>query len=261
MSDTPDPYARVHYRHLIAWPERIQREAPLLERVLGAGPSKRVLDLGSGPGDHARFLASRGFEVVGIDASESMLQMATEESLPPGVRFIQGDFRQLPSLVEGTFGGAICLGNVLPHLTEEADLRAIARGLGERLESGGRFLLQMLNYQRMVAQKERALPINFREDPDGGPGEIAFVRMMTLPDAEGRVGFFPTTLRLDPAADPPVSVVASKRVDLRAWSRADIVRVFREAGIEESEALGGFDGAPFDPDQSRDLIWIGKRAS
>lgn len=254
-----DQYARVHYRHLIAWPERIQREAPLLERVLGSGPKKRVLDLGSGPGDHARFLASVGFEVVGVDASESMLTMATEEAVPATVRFVQGDFRDLPALVDGSFGGAICLGNVLPHLTEEEDLRALARGLAATLEPRAKFLVQLLNYQRMVALKERALPVNFRSDPEGGPGEIAFVRMMTLPDAERRVRFFPTTLRVDPDADEPVTVVASKRVDLRAWSREDLARIFGDAGIEESEALGGFDGAIFDPERSRDLIWIGRK--
>ncbi|HEY0592886.1 MAG TPA: class I SAM-dependent methyltransferase [Thermoanaerobaculia bacterium] len=257
----PDQYARVHYRHLIAWPERIRREAPLLERVLGSGPTRRVLDLGSGPGDHARFLASVGFDVVGVDASESMLKMATEEAVPENVRFIQGDFRELPALVDGTFGGAICLGNVLPHLTEEEDVRAIARGLAAKLERGGRFLVQMLNYQRMVAQNERALPVNFRSDPEGGPGEIAFVRMMTLPDAERRVQFYPTTLRIDAGAEEPVTVLASKRVDLRAWSREDIVRIFGGAGIEESEALGGFDGTIFEPERSRDLIWIGRKAS
>jgi SAM-dependent methyltransferase len=254
----PDQYARVQYRHLIAWPDRIRREAPLLERVLGDGPSRRVLDLGSGPGDHARFLASRGFDVVGVDASESMLQMATEEAVSENVRFIQGDFRELEQLVEGTFGGAICLGNVLPHLTEEDDLRAIARGLGATLEKGAQILLQMLNYQRMVAQKERALPVNFRANPDGA-GEIVFLRVMTLPDAERHVRFFPTTLRLDPDAEEPVSVIATKKVELRAWDRGDIVRIFGESGIEESEALGAFDGVMFDPETSRDLIWIGRK--
>ncbi|HEU5163743.1 MAG TPA: hypothetical protein VFV54_11390, partial [Thermoanaerobaculia bacterium] len=97
-------------------------------------------------------------------------------------------------------------------------------------------------------------------DPDGGPGEIAFVRMMTLPDEERRVRFFPTTLRIDADADEPVSVIASKRVDLRAWSREDIVRIFGDAGIAESEALGAFDGTPFDADTSRDLIWVGTKA-
>ena len=60
MSDSRDSYSHTRYRHLIAWPARLQREGPLLERVLSAGPVRRVLDLGSGPGDHARFLARIG---------------------------------------------------------------------------------------------------------------------------------------------------------------------------------------------------------
>ena len=38
-----DPYSRVEYRRLIAWPKRIQREWSLLERVLSSGPSRRVV--------------------------------------------------------------------------------------------------------------------------------------------------------------------------------------------------------------------------
>ena len=35
-SDMRDPYSRVEYRRLIAWPARIEREAPLLRRIGGA---------------------------------------------------------------------------------------------------------------------------------------------------------------------------------------------------------------------------------
>lgn len=45
-----DPYSRVEYPKLIAWPERIRREWPLLEEVLSTGPSRRLLELGCGPG-------------------------------------------------------------------------------------------------------------------------------------------------------------------------------------------------------------------
>lgn len=257
MTEREDPYARVHYRHLIAWPQRIRREGPLLERVLAKGPSRRVLDLGSGPGDHARFLASREFDVVGVDASESMMEMAHEEPVPSNVQFVLGDFRELPAVVEGRFGGAICLGNALPHLTEESDVRAMARGLAEVLLPGARFLLQILNYERFAATGERALPVNVSPNPEGH-GELVFVRVMTVRE-DGSVLFFPTTLRLVPDADPPLEVVHSRRVELRAWRRSELRDIFSEAGIEEEEALGGFDGSPFDAAVSRDLIWIGRR--
>jgi SAM-dependent methyltransferase len=259
MSTKDDRYSRVHYRHMIAWPERMQREGPLLEETLGVGPSRRVLDLGSGPGDHARFLATRGFEVVGVDSSESMIEMATSEPVPESVHFVLGDFTALGSIVEGTFGGAICLGNVLPHLTEEETLRALASGLGEKLEPGGRVLFQLLNYRRITLRGERALPVNVRPDPEEESRELVHLRVMTIPDAEGRVQFYPTTLRLRPEAEEPMELLASKRVDLRAWTRDDMRRIFGEYGIAEDRALGGFDGSPFDEESSQDLVWVGVR--
>ncbi len=101
-----DPYSRVEYRRLIAWPRRIRREWPLLDRALSSGPSRRVLDLGCGTGEHARFLAAQEFEVVAVDASPSMLEKAREEALPSHLRFVEGDLSALGDLVEGTFGGS-----------------------------------------------------------------------------------------------------------------------------------------------------------
>lgn len=257
MTDQQDPYARVHYRHLIAWPERMRREGPLLERVLGEGPSRRVLDLGSGPGDHARFLATRGFDVTGIDSSQSMIDTSREQPVPDNVRFLLGDFLNLPSLVEGTFGGAICLGNVLPHLTERAQLSSLARGLGQVLAPGGRVLLQILNYERIAAAGERALPVNVQPDPEVPEAELVLVRLMRMND-DGSALFFPVTMRLRPDADPPIELLVSRRVELFGWRLEDIRSIFTAEGISEVEALGDFQGAPFAARTSRDLIWIGR---
>ena len=71
-----DRFAAIDYDALIDWQTRLTREAPFLERALAGIPSRRLLDLGCGPGHHARLLASRGFDVVGIDASPSMLQVS-----------------------------------------------------------------------------------------------------------------------------------------------------------------------------------------
>ncbi len=252
---TPDPYSRIEYRRLFAWPARIEREWPMLSRVLESGPSRRVLDLGCGPGEHARRMAAEGFKVVGVDASEAMLAQATAEPVPENLRFVQGDLREIAMVVEGLFGGAICLGNTLPHLLDRDDLLRMARGLRERLLPGAPFLLQILNYDRVFALGERSLPINFRPDPEG---ELVFVRLMT-PQADGStVLFHPMTLLLRAGGDPPVELKHVREVRLRGWKREEMESVLAEAGFDSLEACGGFDGSPWDARESRDLILVAR---
>lgn len=257
--DERDPYSRVEYRKLIAWPERIRRELPLLEEVLSSGPSRRVVELGCGPGQHARALAQAGFEVVGVDRSETMLADATEEPVPAGASFVLGDVTEVDRLVAGRFGAALCLGNTLPHLADEERLRAFAGALARVLEPGAPFLLQLLGYDRIHDRKVRSLPVSFRPgEDDGEASEVVFLRLMTpLPD--GRVRFYPSTLVLTPGEDPPLRLERSREVLLRGWRRGEVEAALRAAGIVPERALGGFDGSPFDPAASQDLILVARR--
>jgi demethylmenaquinone methyltransferase/2-methoxy-6-polyprenyl-1,4-benzoquinol methylase len=61
--------------------------------LAGAGPGKRVLDVATGTGDLAVEMAGRGAEVVGMDFSEKMLELARAKA--PGVRFDAGDAQAL----------------------------------------------------------------------------------------------------------------------------------------------------------------------
>ncbi|HKV06608.1 MAG TPA: class I SAM-dependent methyltransferase [Thermoanaerobaculia bacterium] len=251
---TSDPYSRFEYRRLIAWSQRIEREAPLLEKILSSGPSRRVLDLGCGSGEHSRWLAAHDFDVVGVDASESMLDAARDTPVPENLRFVLGDFRNLPETVDGAFGGAICLGNVLPHLRAEEDLVRLTAGLRSRLLPGAPFLLQILNYDRIFAKKERTLPVNFRPDPEG---EIVFLRLME-PREDGTVLFFPTTLLLRPGHQPPLEVKHAREVELRGWKRREVETILEREGFRDFTAWGGFDESPWEETESRDLILLAR---
>jgi len=228
--------------------------------VLGSGPSRRVLEVGCGPGQHARALVAAGFHVVAVDRSEAMLADATEEPVPEGLRFVLGDMTEVDRAVDGTFGAALCIGNVLPHLTDEEGLSAFAHGLARVLEPGAPFLLQVLGYDRIHDQRVRFLPVAFRPaEPGQREGELVFLRLMDpLPD--GRVRFYPTTLTLTAGADPPLSLERSREVLLRGWRRAEIEAALRDAGLVPERALGDFEGNPFDPRSSQDLVLIGRRA-
>jgi SAM-dependent methyltransferase len=251
-----DPWSRVDYRRLIAWPQRIEREWPFLERVLSSAPAKRVLDLGSGTGEHSRQLAANGFDVLGIEASGSMLEKAREAPLPPNLRFTQGDIADLASLAGGHAGGAICLGNTLPHLDEPA-MRRLTTGLADVLVPGGSFVFQILNYERILAKRVRHLPVNIRDDGDGG--EIVFLRLMDPRPEDGTVLFTPTTLSYRPEQDPPIAVTSARTVKLRAWTWPELRPILAQAGFSVVQAFGGFDSVPYDPGKSADLVVVARR--
>ena len=253
-----DRYAKFDYSRLINWSPRLEREWPLLSEVLGDAPSKDVLDLGSGTGEHARFLASKGFDVTGVDTSPAMLEKSRAAGPEEGnVRFIAGDMRYLPNVVEDRFGAAICVGNALPHLTGEDDLHNLATGLRRVLLGGAPFLVQIVNYDRIEAKKERALPLTFLADPDDAGATIVFLRTMELLPG-GRVIFMPTTLRQRTDREEPLELVATRRVEIRGWRAAEIERVFREAGFASVELYGSYAKEPFVPAESRDVIAVAR---
>lgn len=252
MNGKPDKYSRLEYRRLIAWPSRIQREADLLERVLSSGPTRRVLDLGCGTGEHSRFLGQQGYQVVGVDSSESQIGTALEAPELAGVQFMHGDLLELDTLLTDSFGGAICLGNTLPHILTPEGLGRFLCGLRNHLAEGAPLLLQLLNYERIFFRQERSLPVSLRPDESG---DIVFLRLMNLHE-DGTVTFFPSTLQLRPGQNPPLEVKASKEVRLRGWRLEELEEAFEAAGFWVSERLGSFDGRDYQPTESRDLIVV-----
>ncbi|MBD3335930.1 MAG: methyltransferase domain-containing protein [Candidatus Eisenbacteria bacterium] len=250
-----DPYSRVDYRRLIAWPKRLESEAPFLRRILERAPKRAVIDVGCGTGEHSRFLAGEGFEVVGLDLSESMLAKARETPLPPNLSFILGNVTRLGELIDGTFGAAISLGNTLVHLQSREEWRAALDGLHRRLEPGGLFAFQILNYERIFARGIRHLPLSFREN---GDEEIVFLRLLDLFD-DGRVRFCPTALRYKRGTDPPVELVRSQAVDIRGWKREELLPLLEEAGFRVMELHGDMKSGPYDPMESSDLVVVAER--
>ena len=256
METPDDPFARLGYRRLVAWPERIRREEPLLRAVLGSGPSRRVLDLGCGTGEHALFLASIGFEVTGVDVSRSQIETA-RGSAEGRATFVEGDLASVGTLVPAGFGGAICLGNTVPSLRDAGALRAFLRGLGGRLAPGAPLLVQILNYDRIFAQKIRALPVSVREDASG---MLVFLRLMDLRD-DGTVLFTPSTLRWRPGADPPVAVDVAQNVLLHGWRRSELETSLAECGFAVESVAGGMACEPWIADQSADTVLVARTAA
>src|SRR3954469_6433202 len=68
--------------------------------LAAVGPGKRALDVATGTGDLALELAGRGVDVVGMDFSERMLELARAKG--PKIRFEEGNALEL-SYADGEF--------------------------------------------------------------------------------------------------------------------------------------------------------------
>jgi len=254
VDSQPDPYGRIAYRGLIAWPERLQREAPMFERVLAAAPSRQVLDLGCGSGEHTRFLKSLGCDVTGVDASPSQLEAA--RTADPGGRYVQASLMELGSTIEAGQGGALCVGNTLPHLSEEAEVRSFFSGLAGILLPGAPFLLQLLNYDRILDRGERTFPLVLRSGETDGENTV-FLRLMTH-HGGGRLTFTPAHLRYRPGSGNPLEVIAAHDVPLRGWRRAEVEMLLGETGFDVDEVLGAMTGDAWSASSS-DLVIVARR--
>jgi len=252
-----DAYGQIQYRGLIAWTERLQREAPLLEQVLGTAPVGTVLDLGCGTGEHSRFLRSLGCKVTGVDASEAQIRAAREvdpgDGDPTPPRYVHGDLASIGALVPEGYGGAICLGNTLPHLSELEMLKQFFAGLASRLLPGAPFLLQLLNYDRILDRGDRTFPLTIRPGESAGE-ETIFLRLMT-PQPDGSLIFNPATLRYRPGMEPPLELVSAQNVHLQGWRRSELEGLSRATGFEVREVFGNMTGDPWQPGSSDLVLW------
>jgi len=96
-------------------------------------PGGRCLDVGCGSGRDAAWLASLGFEVLGLDPSENLLKEA--RVLHPGLELRCDQLPELETLRAESFDNILCSG-VLMHLPSEKIPSACARLLGALRDDG-----------------------------------------------------------------------------------------------------------------------------
>jgi SAM-dependent methyltransferase len=111
-----------------------------LFRKCGDGKISRLLDLGCGTGRHAIELATRGFDVTGVDFSEAMLARARERghSGRGTLDFVQGDARSYRSAKP--FDAVLMNFNVLGYMSSNRDFTAALATARANLRDGGVFV-------------------------------------------------------------------------------------------------------------------------
>lgn len=99
-----------------------------------------VLDLGCGTGTLTELLAAKGYDMIGIDNSQEMLQRAMEKKERSGldILYLQQDMRQFE--LYGTVGAVISVCDSLNYLLSEEELLTVFRLVENYLYPGGVFI-------------------------------------------------------------------------------------------------------------------------
>jgi glycine/sarcosine N-methyltransferase len=128
-------------------------------------PPAAILDCGCSTGSLALALGKKGYEVKGIDLDPEMIEAARKRSWGGGLlEFSILDMRRVSEYFPlSSFDLALCLGHTLVHLRDRESVEGFLRSVAAVLRDGGRFIVQILNYEMILKTRMRELPPIDRE--------------------------------------------------------------------------------------------------
>ncbi|TDR79659.1 class I SAM-dependent methyltransferase [Paludibacterium purpuratum] len=234
-----DPQLVEFYDHLNVG----EHDFRFYESLLGDAPLA-VLDLGCGTGSLALRLAARGHAVCAVDPAPAMVAVARAKDVDEQVQWHVGELTLLPP--EPAFDAITMTGHAFQCLLADSEVTRTLNDMRVRLRPGGRILFETRN--------PAGLPWR-HWTPQGS------MRRVTLPDGRqlaywhvlqahlGQLVYFESHYEVRPGNEHWVC-----ESQLRFMTRQRLAEHLHIAGFEQVDWYGDWDGAPFDPAQSREII-------
>ena len=241
----------VDYDRFVNWEGRLSHELPFFASLFERHGVRRVLDAACGTGLHAIALAQEGYQVVGADLSAPMIAQARANASAHGVEasFSVAGLGGYAALGQ-TYDAAICLGNSLPHLLSEAAVAEALADFAAVLQPGGLLVIQNRNFDHVWRERERFMPPQSYRDEDG---EWLFLRFYDFHDEA--LTFNMVRLRRTTEGWSQ----NAESTELRPIFARDLVSTLASTGFDPVTLYGSYDGSPFDPAASGDLIAVAVR--
>lgn len=203
-----------------------------------------VCELGCGTGQMTRRLAAAGYDMIGIDLSEEMLDVAREQeygayegdfeeeeveedAAEPSILYLQQDMREFE--LYGTVSAVVSICDSMNYMTSDEDLLSVFRLVNNYLDKDGVFIFDMnTEYKYKELMGDTTIAEN-RED-------VSFI-WENLYDEEKRLNEYCLTLFAkaeteDEDEDGPALYEKYEEVHLqRAYPLAEVKRLLVEAGM------------------------------
>ncbi len=143
-----------YYFHLEEKHRNIANDVKLVQSLLKNKTNPSLLDLGCGTGEHLNHLSKSGIKCVGIDSSNSMLNIA-KSRFPDSIEFQNTDMRYIDFHEE--FDIAISLFGSLDYITEDSEINSVLSNIWKALKPNGIGLLEIWNSLPVIKIKQKPL--------------------------------------------------------------------------------------------------------
>lgn len=194
-----------------------------------------VLDLGCGTGQITKRLALAGYDMIGVDRSAEMLQIAQERKDSCDILYLLQDIRQFE--LYGTVRAVISTCDSLNYITDREDLLKVFRLVNNYLDPDGLFLFDLnslKHYESLCADN------TFAESRD----ECSFIWENSY-NRETRINEYDLTLFLQ-REDGLYERFLETHCE-RAWSVNEVETLLQEAGLIPEGAEPAYHSAGENP--------------
>lgn len=237
--------ASVYYDKMIDFELALKKRKELLSGFINP-KTNTVADIGCGTGVDSISLSLLGLNVTSFDPSSEMISTARTNSEKHNCKIDFHNFgaNEIPKTFYYKFDLVVSLGNTLANIPVGKIENSVAK-LFKLLKKDGRVLIQILNYEKILREKERIVNITKKDNEyfirfyDFGNKDITFNILKFIADQTSQKELI--TTKIFP------------------YTSKDLRKVFKEAGFKKIELFGSLDKKPFDPKLSNDLVLFAKK--
>lgn len=210
----------------------------------------KILDVGCATGTYAIPLARMGFDVFAFDLGNEMIDILHEKEEKEQMeemklKTFKMDMRDIAKLGVRNFDLVYCIGNTLVHLNSKTEVKDVLTDIYEALADKGKFVLQIVNYDRVIKDGVTELPtiersqedVTFERKYNSVDGKIEFKGILSVKKGE-KVDVFEETTELLPLL------------------QGELEEYINEIGFKSVEFFGNFESEEFDIDNSTPLILV-----
>ncbi len=233
------------YNSMIPLEKQVESKTKFFERFIN-DDTKSAADLGAGSGADSIALVKLGLNVTAFEPSTEMAKQAKQNFTNQNVKVDIHIKRiaEIDTSFHNSFDLVVSLGNTFANINNE-EIEQSADKVLSLLKTGGKAIIQLLNYEKVLKEKERI--VNITESK-----EKQFIRFY---DFYGDKVYF----NLLSFHKNNISNRQLITTEIFPYTKTYIERLFRKSDNVKIEFYGDMKMNNFDENKSNDLIVILKK--